>query len=196
MGIKHIIFLAQHAVPIEQTYSIVFPSWNLGYLAAQHLLERGHRHLALVQPDDTTLKAGFFQRLEGMHAAIDGKPGVTLDILPLSFSATAARSLVETKLLGPHRPTGIYAFNDELAVALLGALTRFGIQVPQEVALVGTDNLPIGEVVWPSLTSMRFDTLDIGPRAVEMFHTLQQGLPLPEELTRPLVPQLIQCEST
>src|SRR5581483_8423419 len=169
MGVKHIIFLADHSVPIEQTYSIVFPVWALGYLAAQHLLERGHHHLALVQPDNAFLKAGFLQRLEGMRAAIDGKPGITLDILPLSFSATAARSLVETKLLGPHRPTGIYTFNDELAVVLLGALTRLRIQVPQEVALVGTDNLPIGEVVWPSLTSMRFDTLDIGPRAVEMF---------------------------
>ncbi|MBV9229960.1 MAG: LacI family DNA-binding transcriptional regulator [Chloroflexi bacterium] len=196
MGVKHIIFLSDQPVPIEQTYTIVFPSRALGYLAAQHLLERGHRHLALVQPGGAGLEAGFLQRLEGMHAAIDGKPGVTLDILPLSFSATAARSLAETKLVGPHRPTGIYAFNDELAVVLLGALTRLGIQVPQEVALVGTDNLPIGEVVWPSLTSMRFDTLDIGPRAVEMFHTLQQGLPLPEELTRPLVPQLIQRESS
>jgi LacI family transcriptional regulator len=196
MGINHIIFIGFHTQPIEQTSSIVFPSQSLGYLAAQHLVARGHRHLALVHPDDAIQEEAFLQRLEGMHAAIAEEPGVTLDILPLYLSASAALSLVETSFVCPDRPTGIYAFSDEYALVLLGALTRLGIHVPQEVALVGTDNLPIGEFVWPSLTSMCFDALDMGKRAVDMFHTLHQGLPLPEEFTRPLVPQLIPREST
>jgi len=196
MGIKHIIFLGFHTEPLEQTYSIVFPSQTLGYLAAQHLIARGHRHLALVHPDDAIQEEAFLQRLEGMHAAIAEEPGVSLDTLPLYLSSSAALSLVETSFVGTDRPTGIYAFSDEYAVVLLGALTRLGIRVPQEVAIVGTDNLPIGEFVWPSLTSMCFDALDMGKRAIDMLHTLHQGLPLPEELTRPLVPQLIQREST
>lgn len=196
MGIKHIIFIGFHTEPLEQTYSIVFPSQTLGYLAARHFLERGHRHLALVHPDDAIQEEAFLQRLEGMHAAVAEEPGVSLDILPLHLSPSAALSLVGTSLVGTDRPTGIYAFSDEYAVVLLGALTRLGIQVPQEVALVGTDNLPIGEFVWPSLTSMCFDALDIGKRAVDMLHTLHHGLPLSEELTRSLVPQLIQREST
>ena len=196
MGIKHIIFIGFHTEPIEQTYSIVFPSQTLGYLAARHLLERGHRHLALVHPDDAIQEEAFLQRLEGMHAALAEEPGVSLDILPLHLSPSAALSLVETSFVGADRPTGVYAFSDEYAVVLLGALTRLGIRVPQEVAIVGTDNLPIGEFVWPSLTSMCFDALDIGKRAVDMLHALHQGLPLPEELTHSLVPQLIPREST
>ena len=196
MGVKHIIFLGFHPEPIEQTSTIVFPSQALGYLAAQHLMARGHRHLALVQPDDAVQEEAFLQRLEGMSAAIAEDPEVRLDILPLDRSAASALSLVEASLLDPDRPTGIYAFSDEYAVALLGALTRKEIQVPQEVALVGTDNLPIGEVVWPSLTSMRFDALDIGKRAVDLLHALHHGLPLSEDLTQALVPQLIPREST
>jgi LacI family transcriptional regulator len=196
MGIKHIIFIGFHTEPIEQTYSIVFPSQTLGYLAARHLLERGHRHLALVHPDDAIQEEAFLQRLEGMHAALAEEPGVSLDILPLHLSPSAALSLVETSFVGADRPTGVYAFSDEYAVVLLGALARLGIRVPQEVALVGTDNLPIGEFVWPSLTSMCFDALDIGKRAVDMLHALHQGLLLPEELTHSLVPQLIPREST
>jgi DNA-binding LacI/PurR family transcriptional regulator len=196
MGVKHIIFIGFHTEPIEETYTVAFPSQALGYLAAQHLLECGHRHLALVKPDDAIQQEGFLQRLEGMRAAVADEPDVTLDILPLHLSASSACALVETSLIGTDRPTGIYAFSDEYAVVLLGALTHLGIRVPLEIALVGTDNLPLSEFVWPSLTSMSFDALDMGKRAAEIIHTLHQGLPLPEELTRPLVPQLIRREST
>jgi LacI family transcriptional regulator len=196
MGVKHIVFIGFHPESIEQTYSIVFPSQALGYLAAQHLLERGHRRLALVRPDDEIQEEGFLQRLEGMQTAITEEPGALLDILPLHLSPSAALSLVETSFVGPDRPTGVYAFSDEYAVVLLGALNRLGIRVPQEVALVGTDNLPISEFVWPTLTSMRFDALDMGKRAVEILHSLHHGLPLSEDLTHALVPQLIPREST
>lgn len=196
VGVKHIIFLGFHPQPIEQTSSIVFPTQALGYLAARHLMERGHRHLALVQPDDAVQEEAFLQRLEGMRAAIAEELEARIDILPLDRSASAALSLVETSLMGPDRPTGIYTFSDEYAVALLGALTRQGIRVPQEVALVGTDNLSIGELVWPTLTSIRFDALDMGKRAVDLLHALHQGLPLSEDLTRALIPQLIVREST
>lgn len=68
--------------------------------------------------------------------------------------------------------------------------------MPQEGALVGTGNLPLGEFVWPSLTSLCFDTFSIGKRAIEILHTLHQEGPLPEELARPLIPHLIQREFT
>ena len=196
MGINHIIFIGFRPQPVAQTYTIAFPSQALGYLAAQHLMARGHSHLALVHPDDPVQEEAFLQRLEGMHAAIAEQSGASLDILPLHLSAASAHSLVETTFLEADRPTGVYGFGDQYAVALLSALTRSGIRVPQEVALVGSGNLPLGEVVWPSLTSMSFDTIDIGKRVVEMLYALHQGLPLSEELTCSLVPRLIQRESS
>jgi len=196
MGIDHILFIGFHTEPIEHTSTISFPSQQLGYLAAQHLRERGHRHLALVHPDDPIHEEAFLQRLEGMHVAMAEEKGMTLDILPLHLSVAAARSLVETHFVRFDHPTGVYAFGDPYAAVLLGALTRCGIQVPQEVALVGTGNLPLGEFVWPSLTSLCFDTFSIGKRAIEILHTLHQEEVLSEELARPLIPHLIQREST
>jgi LacI family transcriptional regulator len=194
MGVDNIVLYSVE--PLEYGGTILLPTLPLGYLAAQHLLERGHRHLALVQPADPLHDYGFQQRLEGMRSAIAGIPGVTLDILPLQFTLPDAHSLVDTHLTGANHPTGIYAFNDEYALLLLGALADRGIQVPREVAVVGTDDISFSTFMRPTLTTIRFDIISLAQRAVGMLVNWHKGQPLPEELSRPLVPQLIPREST
>jgi LacI family transcriptional regulator len=168
----------------------------LGDLAAQHLLERGHRHLGLVHPVDSLHTYGFEQRLEGMRSAIAGIPEVTLDILPLQYTLSDAHALVDTCLTGADHATGIYAFNDEYALLLLGALADRGRQVPRDVAVVGTDDISFSAFMRPTLTTIRFDTISLAQRAVGMLVNRHSGQPLPDELARPLVPQLISREST
>lgn len=196
MGVEQIIFLSFQKEPLEGIHSIVFPSQALGYLAAQHLLERGHRSLALVRPDEAIQTLAFYQRLEGMQEALAAYPDAHIETLALCPTASEVYALVERVFSATSHPTGIYAFNDEYALTLLSTLIRLGLRVPQDVALVGTDNLALCERVWPTLTSICFDALDIGKRAVEMFAALHQGLPLAEDLTRPLLPRLISRASS
>lgn len=194
MGVDNIVLYSVE--PLDYARTILLPTRQLGCLAAQHLLERGHRHLGLVQPADPLYDYGFQQRLEGMRATIAGMPGVRLDILPLQFDLVAAHSLVETSFTGADRPSGIYAFNDEYALLLLGALTDRRIQVPAEAAVVGTDDLSFSAWMRPTLTTIRFDTITLAQRAIEMLVRWHTGQPLPEELSRPLMPQLIPRGST
>ena len=144
-----------------------------------------------MHPADQLDAYGFEQRLEGMRAVIAGMPGVCLDILPLPFTLADAHALVETAFTGADRPTGIYAYNDEYALLLLGALADRGIQVPEEVAVVGTDDISFSTWMRPTLTTIRFDSITLAQRAVEMLVRRHTGQPLPEELCRPLIPQLI-----
>ena len=189
MGVDNIVLYSVKL--LEHARTIILPTRPLGCLAAQHLFERGHRHLGLVQPVDPLHDYGFQQRLEGMHATIAGMPGVRLDILPLQFTLADAHTLVEAALTGADCPTGIYAYNDEYALLLLGALVDRGKQVPRDVAVVGTDDISFSAWMRPTLTTIRFDSITLAQRAVEMLVRRHTGQPLPEELCRPLIPQLI-----
>lgn len=203
MGISHILLSAEE--PIEEHFSTTLPSvsvptFEAGYLAAQHLLERGHRALGLVRPSESRHRLAFQQRLKGMRAAIVGagltEAEVRLEILPMCLSMSDAYAVVDTHLTGPQRLTGIYAFKDEYALPLLGALNDRGIRVPQEVAVIGTDNVAFSAFVRPALTTISIDNIALGQRGIEMLAALQKGETLPEELTRPIVPQLIVRAST
>lgn len=202
-GVEHILFYSFSPVPLAETHTIVIPAREPGYLAAKHLLERGHRHLAIVRPDDPLhdMQHEPFQlRLAGMQAAIAEHPNaaqVTLDMFPLRLSALSASQLVQMHFLQrDRRPTGLYAFNDEYALYLLGVLAREGIRVPQDLAVIGTDNLPFCEGTWPALTSISLDGTGIGQRSADLLHTLHQGQAPLEELTFAPVPRLIQRGST
>jgi LacI family transcriptional regulator len=208
MGIEYILLLA--AEPIEEhqykdpsiaelpAFSV--PTREIGYLAARHLLERGHRSLGIVYPDEARHELAFLQRLKGMRAAIANSalPGaeIQLAILPMHLSMSAASTLVDTHLSGPQRPSGIYTFNDEYALPLMGALSDRGLRIPQDIALIGTDNVAFSAFVRPALTTINYDNVAAGKRGIEVLAALQRGGQLPEELIRPTMPELIVRSST
>lgn len=208
MGIEYILLgaaepIAEHAQkdPVIATLpALSIPTREIGYLAGQHLLERGHRLLGIVRPDEARHQLAFLQRLKGMRAAIvdAGRPAseVQLEILPMHLSMSAASALVDAHFSGPGRPTGIYTFNDEYALPLIGALSDRGLRIPQDIAIIGTDNVAFSAFVRPALTTINFDNVAIGRRSIEILAALQRGGPLPEELTRPPAPELIVRSST
>ncbi len=194
MGVNNIVLYS--VKPITYARTIILPTEDAGRLAALHLLARGHHHLGLIHPVDPLHHYGFLRRLEGMRSALSGIPGAILDILPLEYSLPAAHTLVESALMGAGHPTGIYGYNDEYALLLLGALLDRGKHVPQDVAVMGTDDISFGEFMRPSLTSIRFDAITLGKHAVEMLVTEYKAQPLLEEFSRTLMPQLIPRGST
>ena len=195
MGVEYIVLLSPNAV--ENVPTIIFSSTSLGSLAARHLLDRGHRHLGIVQPIDPSLAYLFHERLQGMRTVLADVPGTTLDIFSLDLSLASAYTLIDTWQACPERPTGIYAFSDEYALCLLAALTDRGIQVPREMAIVGTDDPSTSQFVRPSLTSISFgDGNTLGQLAVEMLVNQfnEQATTLARSLS--LAPQLIPRSSS
>ncbi len=125
-----------------------------GLLATEHLIQIGRRHIAFF--GDTQLpEAG--QRYEGYRRALS-RHGIAPDprlVLPTAFAeGSAARTAVETLLAQKTRFDAIFASSDLLAMRSIGTLRGNGLRVPDDVAVVGYDDIELAQHIHPSLTTI------------------------------------------
>ena len=171
-----------------------------GYLAARHLIDLGHRRIAFTPIDKRTL------RWQGYGRAVQEakRLGVELEIIPLSSKASqmnnedeawlSAQEITEAFLSQNPRPTGIVCWNDHEGASLVGELGRVGVRVPDDVSLVGYDDLPEGRLVVPHLTTID-QAIDRQLRAALDLVSHPTAAPPPRH-TVIVLPTLVQREST
>ncbi|MFR9724810.1 LacI family DNA-binding transcriptional regulator [Streptomyces sp. MS19] len=184
--------------PEDAVPAVGAPGQDVGMKeAVTHLLGLGHRHFAyLAGPEDRVHTAYRRRVFEAALAEAGLRPGwmVTTDFTPQdAASATAA-------LLGPgsaSRPTAILYANDTMAIAGMYAARRLGYDVPGDVSVVGYDDLPMGDVVFPGLTTIGQDLTQLGrAAAAEMFRLLDVGRADETPLPALTPPRLVVREST
>ncbi len=172
-------------VPVILTYtfhddfdSIGFDNARAGYLAAQHLLALGHRSFGFIcgplRGNDRM--AG---RIKGAATAL-AEAG--LELAPSSISEQAF-SLSGGKL-GAHDlmslgqpPTALICGNDLLAAGALFELISRGVRVPEDISVIGMENLEITTFTQPNLTSIQLPTKDIGIETARHVVDLLRGEP-------------------
>ncbi|MFN8077073.1 MAG: LacI family DNA-binding transcriptional regulator [Kineosporiaceae bacterium] len=131
--------------------------------AAVHLLRLGHRRIAYVHgPQDrvhTRLRLAAFA--EALAAAGGGSPTV---VGTSGFGGdSGARAATELLSQPPgRRPTALVLANDSMAVAAMSAAARLGLRVPDDVSVVGHDDLPLAQWVHPRLTTVSQDLAGLG----------------------------------
>ena len=125
-----------------------------GRLAAEHLLAQGRRRLAffgnIEVPEFAARYVGFQQAL-----AASGSGQATL--LPMHLTSEASYAAIEAYLAGHSSPDGIVAASDVIAMSALRALAAHGKRVPQDVSVVGYDDVVIAMHTTPPLTTVRQD---------------------------------------
>jgi GntR family transcriptional regulator, arabinose operon transcriptional repressor len=168
-----------------------------GYLAAKHLIDLGHRRIAFAHLGAGTLQQQL--RWRGHQRAIQEARRTGQSIGDTVLSDEEANAWEENParakmfFTAPDAPTGIVAWNDHEAARLLSLLARAGIQVPQEVSLIGYDALPEGRLVYPPLT-----TIDhaMGQQLHAAVDLLTRPVPPPTTHTVIVTPTLVRREST
>jgi DNA-binding LacI/PurR family transcriptional regulator len=140
-----------------------------GEIAVNHLLGRGHRRLAIVT--GPLLQEPIRDRYSGAEAAARaaGLPDrdmatlVHCDMTPTA-GKDAARRLLELDPL----PTGVFCTNDLLAIGLVNELQRAGVKVPQEICVVGYDDIELAGTSFVPLTTVRQPRHELGWTAAEL----------------------------
>ena len=139
---------------------VLFPGVQTGRLQAQHLASRGHRRMAYAWPADTRLEGFATARLQGVRLACAELGLDEPEVHTVSFDPkVTGDALTAWRNSGV---TGIRTFNDELAIGLIHAARVQGLSVPDDMALVGVDNLLWGALSSPSLTTVAPNPEQIG----------------------------------
>jgi LacI family transcriptional regulator len=140
-----------------------------GQLAVEHLLARGHRRIAFVGGPSSLAQVR--ERKAGAERAVAEQSGASLLDVPTELPTTASGGVAGTHLADAPprtRPTAVFCANDLLALGVLQALTSRGIRVPQDVALVGYDDIDFAASAAVPLTSVRQPREELGRAAAQL----------------------------
>lgn len=132
--------------------------------AVEHLVEVGRRRIAHVSGPAGNLEAE--ARLAGYSEAM-ATAGLASRVVDGDFTQTAGYQAVVSLFQGAERPDALFVANDTMAVGALLALQDRGLRCPEDVAVVGFDDVPVAALVRPGLTTLRVDIAGVGRRALD-----------------------------
>jgi LacI family transcriptional regulator len=135
-------------------------------LAAEHLLSLGRERIATVTGPMRSGAAATRRFAFERALAAAGKPLQPELVVEADFTDDGAYEA--TKALVPHRPDAVFAFSDRMALGVLRALTEAELTVPDDVAVIGFDDLPPARQARPPLTTIRQGVEQAGVAAVEL----------------------------
>jgi len=141
-------------------------------LAVEHLISLGHKRIAHISGPENWFETQ--KRIEGWKCALEKSK---LSIKSLVAGDWSARSGYEAtkEILKDPKVTAIFAGNDSMALGALKALSEAKIAVPEEMSLIGFDNLPESEFLVPELTTVVQDFQEVGTRSLGMLVAQIEG---------------------
>nr|WP_288455161.1 LacI family DNA-binding transcriptional regulator [uncultured Pseudomonas sp.] len=163
------------------------------YLATRHLLELGHRRIVCIGGPASTqvvqLRAGGYRRAL-YEAGIEAQA-----VVDCAFTSPAGHAAAQVLLAGEQRPTAIFAGNDMIALGVLRAAAERGLQVPQQLSVVGFDDIEVSRYLHPALTTVGQRIGQLGEQAAErlLARIRKPGLVAEQRL---IEPTLMLREST
>ena len=181
--------------PHHDTPSVGATNWGGGVAATRHLLGLGHRRIGIITGPREILCSR--ARLDGYRAAMD-EAGVPIDPSLIAYGDFHVQSGIEqahAMLHLPDPPTAIFAGNDLMALGVYQAARALHLHVPDDLSVVGFDDLPVAGWVGPPLTTVRQPLAEMAVTAARLVVRLAAGQE-PAQTRLELNTELIVREST
>lgn len=169
------VVLVDRDLPALQVDRILSDNVSGGYQIARHLLDLGHRRIAVIgaEPHSESMA----RRLTGVRQAF-GEAGIkpTEVCLEISTGDQFRLGSATTQRLSrqPRRPTAVIALTDMLAVGALHGAVKAGLQLPADLSVTGFDDIPLASYVLPELTTVAQPVAQMAERAVNRLLRLIQ----------------------
>ncbi|WAH37053.1 LacI family DNA-binding transcriptional regulator [Alicyclobacillus dauci] len=178
----HGTFLADYPIPVVavgqdfEPYgipSVVFQNGKIGYDATRYLLKLGHKRIAMIAGNMRDSSSGK-DRLEGYRKALR-EAGITEEETLVAVGDFTMDSGYECmKKLLPYGPTAVFAASDTMAIGAMHYASQAGIRIPDELSVMGVDNLEICQHLNPTLSTVDYDAGELGTTAARLVLKMDQ----------------------
>jgi LacI family transcriptional regulator len=190
------LLLAVRALPTHEFINIHEDAKQGGVMAAEHLLELGHRVIAeLPGPFDLHLCR---ERSDGFSDEVRRYGGELIDFPHTAETTTyeEGRRLMNLLLDGdPDMLTAVFAHNDLMAIGAMDVMGERGLRCPRDISVMGYNDAPLADHVSPPLTTIRMPAMELGTLAGEsVIKLIEGGEPPPVSVS--VMPQLVVRAST
>ncbi|MBN9106192.1 MAG: LacI family DNA-binding transcriptional regulator [Propionibacteriaceae bacterium] len=173
-----VIAIDPYVVSKDADVTISATNWEGGKLATEHLLELGHRRIALINGLSEFLPG--IERMHGYRAALE-EAGVSAGNDNLIFDGRytfgSGFDAAEEIMRLPDPPTAVFALSDRMALGAIRAFETHGVRVPADISVIGFDNSPGAELMTPALTTIAQPLSDMGRLAVRTLQDMSAGHP-------------------
>lgn len=169
---------------IDNTYNsttVDATNWQGAYDAASYLIKLGHQRIGFIMGHPELNSAR--ERFDGYRAALQHHRIAYEESLVIEgdYLTKSGYSGAKHLLSLPQPPTAIFASNDLSAFGVLDAIHEAGLRIPEDISVVGFDDIPLASLVYPKLTTVRQPLVQIGQVAVRL---LLEKLENPEKEAR------------
>lgn len=172
-GIPFVVFHPIDELPDDVPF-VGATNWRGGHAATRHLLDLGHRRIAMVggpeHPFCQARQAGYVTALAEAEVPMEPDLVVRTPLTREDGYAAACELLSR-----PDRPTAVFAANDLQAIGVYQAARERGLRIPEELSVVGFDDLPVVSWLDPPLTTVHQPLADMAVTATELALALGRG---------------------
>lgn len=189
------VYLINRLIPGWEDRCVYLDNEYGAYLATRHLISRGHRDIAYIGTnigieDGESRLAGYRKALEEAEIVFDDRKIVKA--FPDEEGGNYAMSEVMSRDLGI---TALFAYNDAMAAGAMMMLQDSGRAIPQEISVVGFDDVILARILKPHLTTIRYPVNEMGALAASLsLHDLDSKKDRVEQPLR-FTPRLIERQS-
>jgi LacI family transcriptional regulator len=183
-------------IPGEQALAVLADNFQGGVLATDHLIALGHTRIGFIRRHvDMSHSKG---RFEGYKSALRDH-GINIDenlVVKGGFMLEDGQKAVQELLKVDPPPTAIFAYNDIMAIGGLRAANILGFKVPNDLSIIGFDNIAISAFTCPALTTIHMPKYEMGQQGAHLLIALIENPEKSKENMLPLGVGLIVREST